>query len=259
MHRASQYFLLRELVRRDFSQRYAGSLFGFAWSFIQPIWQLMLLSYVFSLIMRAPLDEEPTDRFWVFLFCGLLPWTAIHEGVMRSATAIVEHADMVKKIRFPSEILVISVSATAILHQGITLVIFIGALAYVGEISWGTLPLLAVALFFQILLTLGLGYLLAAIQVYFRDMVQLLNLVLNAWFYLTPIVYPMAMVPDDYHIFILGNPLAILVDLYRYTFLGGDLHRWLDGLPALAGSTIGLFVVGLLIFRRLKPGFADEI
>jgi lipopolysaccharide transport system permease protein len=259
MDRRSQLFLLRELVRRDFTQRYAGSLLGFAWSFIQPLWQLALLSYVFSIIMRAPLDTEPTDRFWVFLFCGLLPWTAIHEGILRSATVVVEHADMVKKIAFPAEILVASVVTTALIHQGITLAVFLGGLIVVGELSWTTLCLLPVALFFQVALTLGVGYLVAAIQVYFRDMAQILGLVMNAWFYVTPIVYPMAMVPRDLWGFIRGNPLAVLVTLYRYAFLGGDPERWLAGLVPLYFTTAFFLFLGWWLFRRLKPGFADEI
>lgn len=259
MDRKSQLFLLRELVRRDFSQRYAGSLLGFAWSFIQPLWQLALLSYVFSLIMRAPLDTEPTNRFWVFLFCGLLPWTAIHEGILRSATVVVEHADMVKKIAFPAEVLVVSVVTTALIHQGITLVVFLGALAVVGELAWTKLFLLPVALVFQVALTLGIGYLVAAIQVYFRDMVQVLGLVMNAWFYVTPIVYPMAMVPEKFWGFIQVNPLAVLVTLYRYAFLGGDAARWKSGFLALTLTTVIFLVFGRWLFQRLKPGFADEI
>jgi lipopolysaccharide transport system permease protein len=259
MKRSSQLFLLRELVRRDFSQRYAGSLFGFAWSFIQPVWQLLLLSYVFSLIMRAPMDEEPTDHFWVFLFCGLLPWTAIHEGILRSATVIVEHADMVKKIAFPSEILVVAVTSTALIHQGITLTVFLGALVVVGELAWQNLWVLPVAFVLQVLLTLGIGYFMAAVQVYFRDAAQLLGLLLNAWFFLTPIVYPLGMIPEEVRPVVLANPLAVLVTLYRWIFLGGDAEIWLDGFPGLIATTLGILVIGILVFRDLKPGFSDEI
>lgn len=259
MNRSSQLFLLRELVRRDFSQRYAGSLFGFAWSFIQPLWQMALLSYVFSLIMRADLGEEATDRFWVFLFCGLLPWTAIHEGILRSATVVIEHAEMVKKIAFPAEILVLAVTATALIHQAITLVVFVGALALVGELAWRQLWLLPLAFAIQVLLTIGIGYLVAALQVYFRDAVQLLGLVMNAWFYLTPIVYPLSMIPEKVRGAVMVNPLAILVTIYRHAFLGGEAERWTGGLLLLVSATLFVFAAGLGVFRRLKPGFADEI
>lgn len=259
MNRSSQLFLLRELVRRDFSQRYAGSVFGFAWSIIQPLWQLILLSIVFSLIMRLSLDGEETGRFWVFLFCGLLPWTAMHEGILRCATVIMEHGEMVKKIAFPAEILVIAVTSTALIHQAITLGIFAVVLVGLGEVHYQSLWLLPVALAFQVLLTLGIGYLVAAIQVYFRDTVQLLGLLMNAWFYLTPIVYPLLMVEEIVGKWALLNPLTVLVTLYRHAFLGGDFERWLVGLIPLTGFTLIVVVVGTAVFRRLKTGFSDEI
>ncbi len=259
MNRASQIFLLRELVRRDFSSRYAGSLFGFAWSFIQPLWQLLLLSFVFSIIMRADMSDEATGRFWVFLFCGLLPWTAIHEGVLRSATAILEHAEMVKKVAFPSEILVIAVVSTALIHQGITLIVFLVVLTVVGELSWVTLYLLPLALVFQVALTLTVGYFVAAVQVYFRDTVQLLGLVLNAWFFLTPIVYPLKMIPFEVQPWIMVNPLAVLVTFYRYIFLGGETSAWRGDLVPMMVLTFLLLFLSLGFFRRLKPGFSDEI
>ncbi len=259
MNRASQIFLLRELVRRDFSSRYAGSLFGFAWSFIQPIWQLLLLSFVFSIIMRADMSQEATSRFWVFLFCGLLPWTAIHEGIMRSASAILEHGEMVKKVAFPAEILVIAVSSTALIHQGITLLVFLVVLTVVGELSWATLYMLPLALAFQVGLTLTVGYFVAAVQVYFRDTVQLLGLVLNAWFFLTPIVYPLSMIPYEVQPWIMVNPLAVLVSFYRYIFLGGGLGDWQRDLAAMIVLTFLVLYLSLGFFRRLKPGFSDEI
>src|SRR5581483_4638439 len=109
-------FLLRELVRRDFQGRYAGSLLGFLWSFVQPLWQLLLFSFVFSAVLRVSPVGERTHRFWVFLFCGLRPCLAVQEGVMRGTTAFTENANLVKKLRFPSGILVLSAVLGALLH-----------------------------------------------------------------------------------------------------------------------------------------------
>ena len=258
MSTTSHLFLLRELVRRDFVQRYAGSVLGLAWTFIQPIWTLVLLSFVFSIIMRLPLDSEPTERFWVFLFCGLLPWMAVHEAVMRSTTVITEHAEMVKKIRFPSEILLVSVATSALIQEAISLAIFITALLMVGEMVWTNLHILVFALLIQTVLMLGLGFFMAAVHVFFRDTSQVLGLAMNAWFYLTPIVYPLAIVPDEYVHYAQLNPLTILVEMYRNALLGGEA-RWVSGLPLLLVTTAVAFGGGLWVFRRLKPGFADEI
>jgi len=258
MHRTAHLFLLRELVRRDFTQRYAGSVLGLTWSFLQPLWQLALLSFVFSLIMRIQLVGEATGRFWVFLLCGLLPWTAIQEGIQRSATVITDHAAMVKKIAFPSEILVVELVLSALIHEGITMALFVGALVAVGELAWSHLYLLPLAVLLQALLTLGLGYLVAALNVFFRDVSQLLAMLMSAWFYTTPIVFPLAMVPGSFQPLVLLNPLSILVLLYRRALLGAA-SPWEGGLDTLIGLAIVFLLAGLWLFRRLKPTFSDEI
>ena len=133
-------FLLKELVKRDFKGRYAGSLLGFVWSLIQPLWLLVLFSFVFATVLRISPMGERTSSFAVFLFAGLLPWMAIHEGVLRGSTAITDNAELVKKLSFPSEVLVLAVTLAALLHQAIAIAIFVVALAVVGELSPLTLP-----------------------------------------------------------------------------------------------------------------------
>lgn len=253
-------FLLKELVKRDFQGRYAGSLLSFLWSFVQPLWLLALFTFVFSVVLRLRIEQYDvgTARFGIFLFCGLLPWTAIHEGLLRSTTAITDSSELVKKLRFPSEILVLSVILGALLHQAIAVGVFVVVLAVLGELSWTTLPWLVVALPLQVGLTLGLGLLLAPSHVFFRDTAQVLGMLLNGWFYLTPIVYPLGLVPERLRPWIEANPLTALVGLYRTAFLGTD--------RALGPSHLGLVVaaavlpaLGLWLFRRLKPAFVDEI
>ena len=104
-------FLLKELVRRDLQSRYRGSLFGFLWAFVHPLWQLALLWVVFSVILKVPLTGERTASFPVFLFSGLVPWLGFAESVQRAATAVVEHSGLVRKLRFPSALLVVHSSA----------------------------------------------------------------------------------------------------------------------------------------------------
>ena len=137
-------FLLRELVVRNLRARYAGSALGLLWSLLNPLWQLLLFTFVFSYIVRLGLPGEATDNFAVFLFCGLLPWFAIHEGLSRSASAITDNADLVKKMLLPGELLVASLVLGALLHAGVGAVAFIVVLAVMGELSVA-LPLLLVA------------------------------------------------------------------------------------------------------------------
>jgi len=253
-------FLLRELVRRDFQGRYAGSLLGFAWSLVQPLWQLLLFTFVFSTVMKiSPVAAGlRTQHFSIFLFGGLLPWMALQEGVLRSATAITENGNLVKKLRFPSEILVLGVVLAALLHEAIAAAIFVVVLVCLGELSWQGLPLLLLAVPLQVGLTLGLGLLVASLHVFFRDTAQVLGMVFNAWFYLTPVVYPLALVPGRFRGWLELNPLTPLVGLYRQAFLGGSASL-VPGTGALALAAAVLLSTGLWLFRRLKGAFADEI
>jgi ABC-type polysaccharide/polyol phosphate export permease len=251
-------FLVRELVKRDFQGRYAGSVLGFVWSLLQPIWLILLYTFVFSVVIKIKLDGELTSHFSIFLFGGLLPWTAINEGVVRSATAITDNSALVKKLRFPPEILVLAVVLAALLHEAIAAVIFVCALLWVGELSWGSLPLLLLALPLQIGLTLGLGLLVASFHVFFRDTAQILGMFFNVWFYLTPIVYPLSLVPSRYRTWLQLNPLTALVGLYRHAFLGGSFEP-VPGVLSLALAAAVLTFLGFWLFSRLKPAFVDEI
>lgn len=258
--RSHHLFLLKELVKRDFQGRYAGSLLSFLWSFVQPLWLLALFTFVFAGVLQLKVDRmgAGTDNFAVFLFCGLLPWTAVQEGLMRSTTAITDNAELVKKLRFPAEILVLSVVLSALLHQAIAAGVFVVLLAVLGELSFASLPWLLLALPAQVGLTLGLGLLCAPAHVFFRDTAQVLGMLLMGWFYLTPIVYPLSWVPESMGDWIAANPLTALVGLYRTAFLGreADLGPSAWGLFTLAAV---LPLLGLWLFRRMKPVFVDEI
>jgi lipopolysaccharide transport system permease protein len=252
-------FLLGEFTRRDFKGRYAGSVMGFLWSFVQPLWMLALFTFVFSYIFRIERGAlELTDNFAIFLFCGLLPWMAVQEGIFRATTAITENATLVKKMSFPSALLVWAVVFAALLHEAIALGIFLVVLGVTGQLSLSGLWILLVAVPLQIALTAGIGFLAAAINVFFRDTAQINSMLLQGWFYLTPIVYPLSLVPDRFEKYLVLNPLTALVTLYREALLGGSMPAFDLLLPLFITSGLALFV-GIWIFGRLKPVFADEI
>jgi lipopolysaccharide transport system permease protein len=190
--------------------------------------------------------------------CGLLPWLAVQEGIFRSATAITDNAALVGKVSFPSELLPLSAVLTAALHQGIAMLLLLFALAVLGELSPGGLPLLLVALPLQLVVTSGLALLVASLQVFFRDTVQLLGMILQAWFYLTPIVYPQALVPAGLQAVLAMNPLATLVALYRQALLGSAAVG-VERFAGLAAFAVVALALGWALFTRLRPTFADEV
>ena len=252
-------FLLQELVKRDFQGRYAGSILGFVWSFVQPLWLLLLFTYVFSVILEMKLDLQATDNFGVFLFAGLLPWMAFQEGVTRGASAITDNTQLVKKLTFPSGLLVLAVVLAAVLHELIALAVFVAVLAMMGELSLSASPWLLVALPLQLAFTLGLGLLMASVNVFFRDVAQILGMLMNGWFYFTPIVYPPSLVPDEYRFLLELNPFTPMVELYRWALLGEAGPGVPSGFWGLVAASVGALAVGWWLFRRLRPTFVDEI
>jgi lipopolysaccharide transport system permease protein len=252
-------FLLGEFTRRDFKGRYAGSVMGFLWSFVQPLWMLALFTFLFSTVMKiSPGIGERTSSFAIFLFCGLLPWIALQEGMTRATTAITENAALVKKMSFPSGLLVWAVVLAALLHEAIALGVFLVVLGVTGQLSLVGLWILVLAIPLQVAMTAGLGFLAAAINVFFRDTAQINSMLLQGWFYLTPIVYPLGLVPDRFERYLALNPLTPLVALYREALLGGGMPP-LASLAPLAVAAVVALILGVWVFRRLKPTFADEI
>jgi len=251
-------FLLRELVVRDLKVRYAGSVFGFVWAFVNSIWQLGLYSLVFSVILRTPLVGEGTTSFPAFLFAGLLPWMAFSEGLLRGTAAIVESSNLVKKLRFPSEILVVSVAISALVHSGFAFVVFFLIRFFTAGIVWSALPLLLVGLAGQFAVTLGLALLLAALYVYMRDITHGVQLVISALFYLTPILYPAALVPPRFSWAVNGNPLSTVVATYRAFLLGSQPPR-IAAVGVLLFWGGALLAFGWIVFRRFSGRFSDEL
>ena len=257
---AGHAFLLKELVKRDFQARYAGSVLGFFWSFAQPLWQLLLFTFVFSKIMgaRLSLEDELTESFGIFLFCGLLPWMAIQEGVTRAATAIVDNAAVIKKASLPLKILVLAPAASALAHEGIAAGVFGLILAVVGQLGWQGLPLLLLAIPLQLALTVGIGLAVCTVHTFFRDTAQVLGMLMMGWFYLTPIVYPLRMLPENARPWFELNPLLPLVGLYRQALLGGEL-AWVEGTGTLALTAFVVLSVGLWLFGRSEGVFVDQV
>lgn len=254
-----QLFLLKELVRRDLQSRYVGSMFGFLWSFAQPLWQLLLFTLVFSVFLKFPLpEEEITTDFGIFLFSGLLPWMAIQEGVTRASTAIVDNAAVVKKAKLPLRILVMTPMVSALIHEAIAAAVFVVILAAQGLLGWRGLPILLLALPLQLAMTVGLGFLLCSAHTFFRDIAQVVNMVMMGWFYVTPIVFSLLFVGEKIANILLWNPLTPLVDLYRHALLG-DGWVWVEGTPWLIVFSCGVFVVGWWLFGRLEGIFVDQV
>ncbi|MBF0550011.1 MAG: ABC transporter permease [Deltaproteobacteria bacterium] len=253
-------YLLWVLVKRDISSKYKSSAGGLIWSVINPLAFFVLYAVIFSQVIKVKLGDVPYN-FVEFLFCGLWPWLAFSEAVARSTSTVVDNGAMVTRMIFPSEILVPSLVLSGLVQQFIGFGLFFLALIALGHWpgpeGW-RLVLLPVPILFQTLFTLGLGWLLAGIYVFFRDMGQIVGTALLAWFLVTPIIYPLTLVPPGFKVVAALNPFTHLVEAYRSIILGSPWPHW-GGLVYFGAAALFLFWIGGQAFSRLKKDFADAV
>ncbi len=251
--------LLKQMILRDLTSRFAGTSIGALWSLIHPLILLGLYTFVFSYIYRVRLQTPEGSAFIPFVFCGLWPWMAFQEACLRSVSVIVDHAHLVKRVRFPAELLVISVILSSFLSQGVGFgLLLLGLTLWQGGISPFFLVLLIVPLLLQILLTISLGLCLSTANVFFRDTSQLAGAAFTIWFFLTPILYPVSMVPETLRSLLHWNPLTPILDLYRGLILSSQGPEWGQVLYPLGVSLVLLFAAQR-VFERCKGYFADYL
>ena len=250
--------LLFQLVRRDFQQRFIGSAVGWIWGLIHPLVLLISWTFVFSVCLHMKLPEGQPGSYPLFLFAGMLPWLLFSETVQRSSSSLLEHASLITKTVFPSEMVPISVFLSSLVSHLMALVLLIAAV----EIWLRTLsPALIVLPLYMLLLGLlaiGIGWIVAALQVYLRDTAQVLIVALTFWFWLTPIFIFEEQFPRPLGILLYANPLAYVVRAYRQVLLATEMPSLAD-FSVVAAYGLVTFAIGGLIFRHLKRGFADVL
>ena len=250
-------FLLSELVRRDLSVRYAGSFGGAAWALLNPLILCGLYSLVFSLIVRIPSPTDFRGTYTEFLLAGLLPWLGLQDALIRSASAVTDQSHLVKKMSFPVGILVVASLLSALVLQAAGLFVFAVLSGGLGAGEIHLLPL-AVGFAFQALVLTGPAFALAATSVLFRDLAQLIGPLLTVVFYLTPILYPEALVPPGLAWALDANPVRDLVGFFRAGLLGTEVPP--------AGRTLvwaavfaAVAFLGHRFFERSRKVFADVL
>jgi ABC-type polysaccharide/polyol phosphate export permease len=246
-------------VVRDLRNRYVGSVGGFVWSVVYPVVLLVCYHFVFAVVFgqRFGVADYGTESFALYLFSGILPWLMFSDTVLRNSTAVTENASLVTKTTIPSEVLPIAVMISNLVHHLIGLTILLVILAVSGGLQWSALSVL-IYLPLLVAFVQGLGWLVAGLNVFFRDTVQLLNVLLMLWFWFTPVFYPASMVPERYSFLMAFNPMAIILAGYRSAFLELDPPP-LESFAALLAWTAAAFLGGALFFRQSKMAFADVL
>ncbi len=247
--------LLWNMTVRHLRGQYKQSILGYAWALVMPFSQMVIMAFVFSTIMHIPSQGVP---FALFLFVGLLPWNFFASALSSATDSVVGGSSLVTKVYFPREILPAAAILTKVVDLLFACVILAALMAYYGQTPTSTVVWVPLLFLIQFLFTLGLSLPLAALNLFFHDVRYLVGVVLTLWFYLTPIIYPVDIVPARYRILFDLNPNSIFINAYRRVVLLGDSP---DSGRLLLGVVlaIGTFLLGYYLFKKMEPGFADRI
>jgi ABC-type polysaccharide/polyol phosphate export permease len=245
--------LIQILVLRDLKARYRGSALGLLWTLLNPLLHMAIYVLVFSIYLRNNMEH-----YAVFLLCGLLPWIWLSSSLLMGATSIVDGGSLLKKVFFPPQVLpTVTVIANFVNFLLGIPVLFTLLLLYGVQPGWSVvaLPLIMAT---QFALTLGLTLIVSAASVRYRDIPPILGHLLMFWFFLSPILYPVVQVPEQFRSFLSLNPVTLFVVAYQDALL-------YDRFPSLEASAIMLLVsgvalvCGMLVFEQFRWSFAEEV
>ncbi len=251
--------LLAQLIRRDFQQRYVGSAAGWLWGVVHPL--VLLLSYIFVFQVCLNVKLPPgsvTQNYTLFLFCGVLPWLLFSETITRSASSMVENANLITRTVFPAEVVPVSIFLSSLIHHLIALTLVVGATFIVERSVSPMILLLPIYMIFVGLLAVGVAWFVSSLHVYIRDTAQVLSVVMTLWFWVTPIMINENQIPARFRALVTWNPMSWVVRGYRERLLTAQWPT-LQEFGVMAAYSLVVFIAGGLFFRHLKRGFADVL
>ncbi|QKS85646.1 ABC transporter permease [Pseudomonas bijieensis] len=252
--------LIYVLIRREVIGRYKGSMLGILWSFFTPAFMLVVYTFVFSVVFKARWSGggESKSEFALVLFAGLLVFNLFSECINRAPGLVLANTNYVKKIVFPLETLPLVSLGAALFHMAVSLLAWL--VFYI--VLFGTPPvtalLLPLVLFPLVLLTLGISWFLASINVYLRDIGQFIGIIITAMLFLSPIFYPLSTLPQSYQAVLQANPLTLPVEMVRDVMFWGRPPQW-EHLAVYSAIAVLIACCGFAWFQRTRKGFADVI
>lgn len=254
--------LLWQMLLRNIAARYRGSVLGLVWSFAHPLMMLAVYTFVFGIVFKARWGagelEDNGAAFPLIMFCGLCVFNIFAESVNTATTLIVGNPSYVKKVIFPVEILPLCTVLTT-LAFGVAwfVLLLLGTVLFLHQLTW-TMLLLPVTLLPLLLFTAGIAYFVASLGVYLRDVPQLVSITTQVLFFMTPVFYPLSIVPERLRWILEINPLSTMVNQTRNLFLFGKVPDVWPCLLMLVVSFV-VFQLGLAWFMKTKKGFADVL
>lgn len=250
--------LIYELAKKDFEMRYLGSYLGIIWAFIQPTINILILWFVFQIGFKsAPVDKIP---FILWLICGMIPWNFFSDSINSATNAVTDNSYLVKKIVFRVTVLpIVKILSSLCVHLFFIIFIFVMFATYGYEVSIFNIQVIYY-LFSTVVLVLGISWLTSSLVVFLKDIGQIVTMILQFGFWLTPIFWSLEILPQKYLFLIKLNPLLYIINGYRDSFI---YHRWfwvdINSTIYFWCFTLVTFGIGATVFRKLKPHFADVL
>ncbi len=245
--------LIKNLVVADLKVKYQSSVLGFAWSMLNPLLMMLVLYAVFSNIFRF--EQE---YFALYLLIGIIAWRFLANGTMTAMSSIVGKPNLVTKIYIPREILPFSLTMSAFVSSILEFIVLVPLLIIFGAHLSATVLLFPIVHALYFLIVFGISLLLACLYVYFRDLNQIWDILLQIGFYASPIIYPLSLVPENYILYYMLNPITRLMVMYRDILLYNSVPSVSDFL-VVAGFGLLFIIIGSAVFKRLSPRFAEEV
>lgn len=247
--------LIRNLVVRDLKVRYRNSAFGFAWSLLNPLFMMVVLSVVFSLVFT---ERKLIENFPAFLVVGLIPWNFTNTSLARVVNSVIENSRLIKKVFFPREVIPISVVLANFVHFLLAIPVLLIILMFLGVMPNPKILLLPPLILIHLELVLGISLFISCVNVFYRDMGVALDVLLQGWFFATPIFYHHWILPLWLQKPAMANPLAAIITAYRDVLIFGRFPDRNFTLGALVSSTL-IFVIGYAVYTRYAAVFAEEV
>ncbi|HUM81579.1 MAG: ABC-2 type transporter [Methanosaeta sp. PtaB.Bin039] len=245
--------LIKILTISDLKVKYQSSVLGFAWSLLNPLLMMLVLYLVFSNIFKAT-----QDSFALYLLIGIVSWRFMANGTTSAMTSIVGKSSLVTKIYIPRQILVLSSVLSSFISSILEFLVLVPLLLILGAGISPYILLFPVIHIIYFMMVYGISLALAALYVYYRDLSQIWDLLMQMGFFLSPIVYPLSTVPDQYLGYYMLNPVTALIQMYRSTLLYHSLPSASEAILALSASA-AMMILGSLLFKKLERRFAEEI
>jgi len=245
--------LVRNLTIKEFKLRYRNSVLGFFWSLLNPLAMMIILTLVFSTLLRAGIENFP-----VFLLPTLLAWRFFSIGTSMSLWSIIGNSSLVTKVYFPRWLLILSSNLANLIGSSLEFAVLFPLLVFLGMKLTYLALLLPVILVFEFILIAGVSLILAPLNVYYRDINQIWDITLQIGFFLCPIIYSASLIPKRYLLAYSINPMTCVIESIRGILYYGTLPTPADFTIILVSGLV-LLLIGYLVFRRLEPRFAEEI